>query len=117
MAAIDDGMGQDFVSNPPDGPDPRLLTLLTGLVAASNAGQADVPLFAGLCEALRQAGVPLARSALQLENLHPAYYGYCLHWDADQGARLLERSRAFGASEEFKRSPYMAALTQGGWRW
>ena len=97
--------------------DPRLLPLLQGLVADANAGAADAELFGRMCAAVRTAGVPLARAALQMENLHPVYYGYCLHWEVDGPARILERSREFGASEEFRLSPYMAALRQGGWRW
>ena len=97
--------------------DPRLLPLLGGLVEVANAGCADVELFERMCTGVRDAGVPLVRSALQMENLHPVYYGYCLHWQEGGPAHLLERSRAFGASEEFALSPYMASLTQGGWRW
>ena len=70
-----------------------------------------------MCAGVRDAGVPLVRSALQMENLHPVYYGYCLHWQEGGTAHLLERSRTFGASEEFKLSPYMASLTRGSWRW
>ena len=84
---------------------------------AGNAGCPDDELFGRLCEALRGVGLPLARSALQLENLHPVYYGYCLHWELGGPARVVERSRTFGASEEFRQSPYMASLTHGSWRW
>src|SRR3712207_1928457 len=98
--------------------DPRGLRLLEELAAAANAGLPDVELFGRLAEGLRARGVPLLRCALQLENLHPVYYGYCLHWRADEGAALVERSRAFAASEEFRRSPYVASLEAGGsWRW
>jgi adenylate cyclase len=98
--------------------DPRLLAVLAGLVESATAGCPDVALFRAMCEAVRdRAGVPLARSALQMENLHPVYYGYCLHWEAGVGARLVERSREFGASEAFRLSPYMASLRRGGWRW
>jgi len=101
-----------------EGPlDPRLLELLAPLVQAANAGEADDALFGRMCEAVCRAGVPLARSALQLENLHPVYYGYCLHWEVDRPARVVERSRAFGESEDFRQSPYTASLTRGGWRW
>jgi adenylate cyclase len=97
--------------------DARLLPLLTALVEAANAGCADAELFERMCTGVRDAGVPLVRSALQMENLHPVYYGYCLHWLEGGPAHLLERSRAFGASEEFRQSPYMASLRQSGWRW
>ena len=97
--------------------DPRLLGLLVPLVRSANAGEADDALFGRMCEALCRAGVSLTRSALQLESLHPVYYGYCLHWEAGGPARVVERSRAFGESEDFRRSPYMASLTRGGWRW
>jgi adenylate cyclase len=101
-----------------EGPlDPRLLGLLASLVRSSNAGEADDALFGRMCEAVCRAGVPLARSALQLESLHPVYYGYCLHWETGAAARVVERSRAFGESEEFRHSPYMASLRHGGWRW
>lgn len=98
-------------------PDPRLLPLLAPLVRSANAGATDEELFGRMCVAVCRAGIPLARSALQLENLHPVYYGYCLHWEAGAAARVVERSRAFGASEEFRQSPYMASLRHGGWRW
>ena len=97
--------------------DSPVLSLLSDLVHAGNAGCPDDELFGRLCEALRGVGLPLARSALQLENLHPVYYGYCLHWELGGPARLVERSRTFGASEEFRQSPYMASLTHGSWRW
>jgi adenylate cyclase len=95
--------------------DPRLTAMLSELVSAANAGLPDEALFERLRD---RAGVPLWRSALQLENRHPVYYGYCLHWREDEGARLVERSRAFAASEEFQRSLYLASLKAGGsWRW
>jgi adenylate cyclase len=97
--------------------DPRLLPFLAGLVRAANAGASDEFLFTMLCEGVVATTVPLARSALQMENLHPVYYGYCLHWQAGGSAQIIERSRAFGASEEFRQSPYMASLPSGSWRW
>ena len=99
------------------GDDPRLLPLLADLTRAAVGGAGDELLFARMCEAVVASGVPLARSALQMENLHPVYYGYCLHWQAGGPGRVLERSRAFGASEEFRQSPYMASLPLGSWRW
>lgn len=100
------------------GPGARGAALLAELVAAANAGAADVELFGRLGAGLLARGVPLWRAALQLENLHPVYYGYCLYWRADEGPSLVERSRAFAASEEFRRSPYLASLEAGGsWRW
>ena len=97
--------------------DPRLLPLLADLTRAAVRGGADEALFALMCEGVVASGVPLARAALQLENLHPVYYGYCLHWQQGAAARIVERSRAFGASEEFRQSPYMASLPSGSWRW
>ena len=82
---------------------------------------ADLPLhdddraFGLLCEALVAAGLPIWRAAMQLENLHPLHYGYCLHWTEGATGARLERSHEFGASEEFAASPYMAAL-EPGWR-
>ena len=97
--------------------DSPVLSLLSDLVHAGNAGCPDDELFGRLCEALLGVGLPLARSAMQLENLHPVYYGYCLYWELGGPARVVERSRTFGASEEFRQSPYMASRTHGSWRW
>ena len=72
---------------------------------AGTAGCPDDELFGRLCEALLGVGLPLARSAMQMENLHPVYYGYCLYWERGGPARVVERSRTFGASEEFRQSP------------
>jgi adenylate cyclase len=52
---------------------------------------------------------------MQLEDLHPLHYGYCLHWLEGEPGHELIRTHDFGASEEFARSPYMAALRAGGW--
>ena len=97
--------------------DPRLLPLLADLTRTAIRGSVDEVLFALMCEGVVALGVPLARAALQLENLHPVYYGYCVHWQEGGAARMVERSRTFGASEEFRESPYMASLPSGSWRW
>jgi adenylate cyclase len=51
---------------------------------------------------------------MQLENLHPLYYGYCLHWYAGEPATEVLRSHEFGESKTFRASPYIASLASGG---
>lgn len=92
-----------------------LRPVLDWLVHAGNARSADgTSLFGELCERLVGAGVPLWRAAAQLENLHPVYYGYCLHWYAGEPAYEVARSHEFAESEAFASSPYMASLSSGG---
>lgn len=88
--------------------------LLDWLVVAAGERPEPRVLFGALCERLLGLGIPLARSAIQLEGLHPLYYGYCLHWTLGQPASELLRSHTFAASEEFRQSPYMASLRAGG---
>ena len=95
-----------------DGADAMLVALATQLSALP---EDDTAAFGTLCETLVAAGLPLWRVAMQLENLHPLHYGYCLHWTEGQPGQRLERSFEFGASPEFAASPYMAALHGDGW--
>jgi adenylate cyclase len=91
-----------------------LAGLLDWLVVTAATRPEPRHLFGELCERLCGLGLPLWRSAVQLEGLHPLYYGYCLHWTRGQPAFELLRSHAFAASEEFRLSPYMASLRAGG---
>ena len=91
-----------------------LAGLLDWLAAAAARRPEPRLLFGELCERLCGLGLPLWRSAVQLEGLHPLYYGYCLHWTRGQEAFELMRSHEFAASDEFRLSPYMASLRAGG---
>jgi adenylate cyclase len=95
----------------------RILALLDWL--ADNVDEPDsAQVFGGLCERIRRLGIPLDRAAIQLDNLHPLYFGYCLHWYAGQPGYEVPRSHEFGASAEFQDSPYMAAVRgDGSYRW
>ncbi len=94
--------------------------LIEDLVRVTALGEADsVALFHRACTAIVAAGVPVARAAMQLEYLHPEFYGYCLHWRSDQPAHEIARSHAFAEGAEFQASPYMASLRARGpvlWR-
>ena len=98
--------------------DGRLSSLRTWLFrdAYAYAIEDGAQLFDGLCRQLVRVGVPLARAAIQLDDLHPLYYGHCYHWYQDGGPAFeLPRSFEFFASEEFRRSPYQASRDAGGW--
>jgi hypothetical protein len=85
---------------------PELHAILGWLAHAALAPNVDgADLFGLLCERLRQAGVPLWRAALQLENLHPLYYGYCLHWYAGEAAVEVPRTHDFAETDAFARAP------------
>ena len=83
----------------------RVLELLDWLAAAAARGE-PATVFGELCERLRRLGIPLDRAAIQLDNLHPLYFGYCLHWYAGQPAYEVPRTHDFARSDEFALSPY-----------
>ena len=95
----------------------RVLELLDWLAAAAAKGE-PATVFGQLCERIRGLGIPLDRAAIQLDNLHPLFFGYCLHWYAGQPGYEVPRSHDFARSDEFALSPYKAALNGGGFfRW
>jgi hypothetical protein len=44
------------------------------------------------------------RAALQLENLHPLYYGYCLHWYSGRDCRGSARTHDSPKTDAFRLS-------------
>jgi adenylate cyclase len=86
---------------------------LDWLMRAGAVGNTEsIDLFSSFCERVA-ATVGIERVAMQLENLHPLYYGYCLHWELGATAHEIARTHDFADSEAFRASPYMAALQQG----
>lgn len=94
--------------------DRTLLSLLEALSDEKTGNDGDAGVFGSVCESLVDAGIPLWRAAFQLENLHPVYYGYCLHWMEGEAPGTIERTHAFAESPDFLASPYMASLRCGG---
>ena len=75
-------------------------------------------LFTGICERVQAAGVPLDRAAIQLFDLHPLVFAYCLHWQP--GAPGYELAHGHGLLGPNRRAdtPFAMALEGGGsYRW
>ncbi|WP_259186804.1 adenylate/guanylate cyclase domain-containing protein [Rhizobium sp. BK176] len=98
---------------PQDEPSQTQASLLDWLMRTGAVRNVEsVDLFGAFCERVAKL-VPVERVAMQLENLHPLYYGYCLHWEPFNPPFEIARAHSFAESEAFRTSPYTAALQSG----
>jgi len=95
-------------------PDYDPTTILAWLAGPGRRLAEGAELFGGICERVRAAGLPLERSAIQLFDLHPLVFAYCLHWHPGAPAYEVDHGHTFAAPTPETRTPYHAALDEGG---
>jgi adenylate cyclase len=80
-------------------------------------GRSERELMAGFCRRLAAAGVPLARSLVILDTLHPIYEGRALLWRSDRPeeaeVREYGRTNEGEAAENWRRSVFFHLLQSG----
>jgi adenylate cyclase len=73
---------------------------------AQALGDPDVEsLFAGCCDRLRAAGIPLSRGHVAFRILHPLFHAVGLTWRPTQGVDCVHFPHGIGSSEGWRRSP------------
>jgi adenylate cyclase len=81
-------------------------------------GRTENELMAGFCQRIADAGVPLARSLIILDTLHPIYEGRVFRWRADMPEAVeavdYGRTNVGEAAENWRRSPFFYLLQSGG---
>jgi adenylate cyclase len=80
------------------------------------AGQSETAALAGFCERARAFGLPLARSTVLIDTLHPIYEGRAFHWKREvKETKLSEygRSDEGDLAERWLRSPFYRLVESG----
>jgi adenylate cyclase len=84
---------------------------------AGLAGRGESELMAGFCTRLTAGGVPLARSMVILDTLHPVYEGRVFRWSADlpDAVEAIDYGRTDSgeAAENWRQSPFFHLLQSG----
>ena len=86
------------------------------LVEAGLAGQSETSLVAGFCGRAAACGLPLARTTLLVDTLHPIYEGRVFRWARDQQEATLQeygRSDQGEGFEAWRTSPFHQLETSG----
>jgi adenylate cyclase len=98
---------------------PASVSELVGwVVEAGLAGKSETTILDGFCRRAVAAGLPIARSALIIDTLHPIHEGRLFRWRADAAPRLIEPLE-YGSTNEgeaaanWRRSPFFRMLEEG----
>jgi adenylate cyclase len=78
------------------------------LTDGARSGSLSEDVLEELCQRLVGAGVPLWRSAVFVNTLHPDVMGRAFYWEVDKGMRVAEASYAFLDTAEYLSSPVVA---------
>ena len=84
------------------------------IVEAGLAGASESELLRGFCTRLVAAGVPLQRSSVIIDTLHPLYEGRIFAWDASQSDTTQVREYGPTPTESWRRSVFYHLLQTGG---
>ena len=84
------------------------------ILEAGLAGASESELLRGFCTRLVAAGVPLQRSSVIIDTLHPLYEGRIFLWDAGQGDSTETREYGPTPAESWQRSVFYHLLQTGG---
>ena len=68
------------------------------------------PMFAGFCEALVAAGVPLWRAQISMRTLHPTIDSIAYIWRPESGIKSASYEYTNAQSDAFRRSPFYYLL-------
>ncbi|MFI5013065.1 MAG: adenylate/guanylate cyclase domain-containing protein [Hyphomicrobiales bacterium] len=97
--------------------DAQFAELSAWIVEAGLGGQDENAMVVGFCERVRAAGLPLSRSSVIVDTLHPAYEGHVFHWRSGEGLRPpteYGRTTEEGAAlDSWRRSPFYRMLEGG----
>jgi len=106
--------------------DADILALHAGLTEAGLNGTSEDALVSGFCERANAIGIPISRSLVIIDTLHPVYEGRLVRWghDASQpdiveyGRTVLPEGLALGEEEEraaasWRASPFFHMLQNG----
>jgi adenylate cyclase len=95
----------------------QLTALSAWITEAGLAGCSETELVKDFCERLRALGMPVARSGVFIDTLHPVHEGRIFRWDRDNSApTVTEYGRTEDtpeADERWKRSPLYHLLQSG----
>src|SRR5215213_4027356 len=90
------------------------------VTAAGLAGAAEPELLRGFCERAAAAGLPLARTLVLVDTLHPVHEGRVFRWRSDPAPderTVVEYGRTSEGgetAESWRRSPFYHLLETGG---
>jgi adenylate cyclase len=91
--------------------DSRLTELVAWITEAGLAGQSETMTLAGFCERALSFGLPLARSTVLIDTLHPIYEGRAFSWKRDKKETALTE---YGEqSDRWERSPFYRLESSG----
>src|SRR5579862_8630286 len=86
---------------------PELAALARGITEAGLAGLGEAQMLDGFCRRAVEAGLPLARSGLIIDTLHPVHEGRVFRW---------RREAAPGETEEIEYGPSNEGEIAESWR-
>jgi adenylate cyclase len=86
--------------------DAQFAELADWIAAAGLAGESEPALVGGFCQRLCALGIPLTRTSVFIDTLHPIYEGRLFNWHIDGGTAPI---REYGSSSEGE----MAELWRG----
>jgi adenylate cyclase len=97
----------------------RIAEIGAWVVETGLAGGSETDLLQGFCERAVAAGLPLARSIVAIDTLHPLYEGRVFRWhrnrtDLDAVSPYGRRDEQSEAEEIWRRSPFYHLLQTGG---
>src|SRR5260221_11884544 len=91
--------------------DSQFAALSTWITESGLAGTTETDLVAEFCERLAALGVPVARSGVFIDTLHPIHEGRIFRWDRDkQAPTLTEYGRTSDGDDRWMRSPFYYLL-------
>lgn len=94
----------------------QLPKLAAWVTDAGLAGESETSLLAGFSERAVAAGIPLARSSVLIDTLHPIYEGRVFGWERDKdeiAPRDYGRTHGNVPDDRWRRSPFYRLLETG----
>lgn len=94
-------------------PDPRIGLLHQHLVAIGTRDMAQADLLTSYCEQMVSLGVPLMRTHVTMNAIHPVYGSLGVHWQRGAEVERHEHQHASEAPEDWLQSPFFHMLSRG----
>ncbi len=95
----------------------KLKALAASITEAGLAGESEIGLAGRFCTGAIAAGLPIARTLLIVDTLHPVYEGRVFRWQRGQAEPTFTeygRSNVGEAATNWQRSPFYHLLQTGG---
>lgn len=93
--------------------DPRIELLHQHLVAIGTRDMAQADLLTSYCEQMLSMGVPLMRTHVTMNAIHPVYGSLGVQWQRSEGVERQEHEHATETPENWLQSPFYHMLSQG----